>query len=70
MSIYPVKLNEWFPRGDEHYSNCKVVVQTSECIKCGKKNIKYKCAIGHHSIPWGYGDVWCSSKCFRSKKRR
>lgn len=24
--------------------------------------------MGHHSIPWGYGDIWCSEKCLHSGK--
>lgn len=70
MSIYPVKLSEWFPRGDENYQNSKMMVKFGQCYKCGKKNIKYSTAFGHHSLPWGYGDIWCSSKCYRSKSKR
>lgn len=29
--------------------------------------MKYHRAYGHHSIPWGYGDVWCSKKCLNKK---
>lgn len=67
MSIYPVKLSEWFPFTDEMYFYAKTWVDSSRCLACGKK-MRYSKAIGHHSIPWGYGDVWCSWKCCRSGK--
>lgn len=65
MSIYPVRLNEWFPVGDENY--CKDIVDAMRCFACGKK-CRYKKVWGHHSLPWGYGDVWCSEKCLNSGK--
>jgi hypothetical protein len=37
------------------------------CIACRKK-AKINKAIGHHSLPFGHGDVWCSEKCFNSNK--
>lgn len=68
MSIYPVQLNKWFPFNDEMYSTCKAIVEWSYCLACGDK-LRYKKAIGHHSIPWGNGDVWCSWKCCKSGKK-
>ena len=67
MSIYPVKLVEWFPPGDEKYDNARSVVVGSRCFACGKK-VRYTKAIGHHSLPWGHGDLWCSWKCCKSGK--
>lgn len=65
MSIYPVRLNEWYPIGDPHYlgdiSDC------FRCISCRKK-VKYKKMWSHHSLPFGYGDIWCSEKCLNSGK--
>lgn len=71
MSIYPVRLNEWYPKGDEYYGNAKTSVTYSKCIVCGKdgKNINYRYAWGHHALPWGYGDVWCTKKCYTSKRK-
>lgn len=67
MSIYPVKLSEWFPSGDEMYENASSMVEAFRCLACDKK-IRYSKAVGHHSIPWGHGDVWCSWKCCKSGK--
>lgn len=64
MSLYPVRLSSWYPKGDENYDNCKTIVKCASCYKCGKKKINYKYAIGYHSLPWGNGDVWCSAKCY------
>lgn len=69
MSIYPVRLYEWFPPNDEMYENAECMVKFSKCIVCGKKP-KYRYAIGHHSIPWGNGDIWCTKKCFNKKIKK
>lgn len=66
MSIYPVKLSEWYPPGDEHYEYALMMVKSTKCLVCGKI-AQYRYAMGHHSLPWGYGDVWCSKKCFRKQ---
>lgn len=62
MSIHPVKLSDWFPVGDEHYEICVSIIACSRCMACDKK-LRYSKAIGHHSVPWGYGDLWCSWRC-------
>ena len=66
MSIYPVKLNDWYPKGDEMNEIAILSVKFSNCLQCNKKgkDIKYRYAIGHHSIPWGNGDIWCTKKCY------
>lgn len=82
MSIYPVPLQKWFPNpksknlsGENswhkqcNYEAAKSTVEFSKCENCGK-SCKYNRAWGHHSIPWGYGDVWCSEKCLDSPKKR
>lgn len=78
MSIFPVKLIEWFPHPRKrtygtysdanhlHYS-ARMMVEYSKCRACGKQP-KWSKAIGHHSIPWGNGDIWCSEKCLESRK--
>lgn len=65
MSIYIVRLNEWFPIGDENYENSKMMVKYSNCLKCGKdgKKVNYKYVYSHHSLPWDNGDMICSKKC-------
>jgi hypothetical protein len=67
MSIYPVRLSEWYPYNDEHYGTVLIIVEISRCLAC-RKRLRYKSMIGHHSIPWGYGDTWCSWKCCHSGK--
>lgn len=67
MSIYPVRLVEWYPPSDENFDSCYTTVILSRCHACGKK-LRYFSAIGHHSIPWGFGDVFCSWKCCYSSK--
>lgn len=75
MSIYPVHLKEWFPRptkSDKEYKDklhwwqsATSSVKYSECLQCGKKKMNYRYAWGHHSIPWGNGDIWCGKRCLR-----
>lgn len=67
MSIYVVYLASWFPsRGkngkDPMHGTARMVVESSRCPKCNKKP-SWKRAWGHHSIPWGNGDVFCSRRC-------
>ncbi len=72
MSIYPVRLAEWFPPGDEHHDMMKWLVSRGHCdapeagcMHCKKKHMHWQTAIGHHSLPWGYGDIWCNKNCYR-----
>lgn len=67
MSIYPVKLSEWFPVGDEMHDTTYSIVNCIRCLACGNK-ARWKAAIGHHSLPYGNGDLWCSWKCCNSGK--
>lgn len=67
MSIYPVRLSEWFPPGDEMFEITYLLSHKQRCYACGKKT-RYKAAVGHHSLPWGYGDLYCSWKCVNSGK--
>ena len=77
MGIYPVYLASWYPKpiGNkmpdnkeqllelrQQHSNAKAIVKMSCFIHCSKK-CTWEKAWGDHSIPWGYGDVWCSKKC-------
>lgn len=68
MSIYPVKLIEWFPFGDEHYDVVQSMVKYTRCLACDKKP-RYSKAIGHHSLMVGVGEIWCSEKCLNSGKK-
>lgn len=38
-----------------------------KCTACGDR-IRYNKAWGHHSVPFGYGDTWCSLKCCKTNK--
>ncbi len=69
MSIYPVRLSEWFTIGDEYgsFDTAQSIAKTLRCLACDKR-VRWKAAIGHHSLPWGYGDLWCSWKCCKSGK--
>lgn len=76
MSIYPVPLQKWFPNPKEHpvysdqdHSILRMIVKLSRCDNCGK-HCKYNRAWGHHSLPYGYGEVWCSEKCLYGPKKR
>ena len=67
MSIYPVRLSEWFPPGNEMHEIGVCVVESMRCKACGRKQ-SFKKAWGHNSLPWGNGDLWCSEKCLDSGK--
>lgn len=67
MSIYPVRLKEWFPPGDDMYEIAYSVTIGMRCYGCDKK-VRYSKAYGHHSLPWGHGDLWCSERCFDKGK--
>lgn len=83
MSIYPVPLQKWFPHpriGQYIYGNyseaknlyetVKFLVKFERCDSCGK-HCKFNRAWGHHSLPFGYGEVWCTEKClFGTEKRK
>jgi len=64
MSIYPVKINQWFLNKKE-LENIKTFLPNLKCNACGKKaNTR---GYVYHAILHGYGieDYWCSIKCLR-----
>lgn len=67
MSIYAVRLSEWYPVGDERHDIAIAITKIIRCFACDKK-VRWRAAIGPHSLPWGYGDLWCSWKCRKSGK--
>lgn len=72
MSIYPVKLIDFFPPSKKKedkflHETALMLVKIMPCIRCGKIG-KYKNAWGHHSILWGHGDIWCSKRCLNRIK--
>lgn len=64
MSIYPVHLASWFPKGNEMHDDIKTLCLVMTCLTCGK-HPKWKKAWGHHSLPWGHGDIWCDERCLK-----
>ena len=67
MSIYPVQLSKWFPVGDDKHEDTRFLIKITRCLAC-RKRCRFKAAVGHHSVPWGNGDIWCSWKCCHSGK--
>lgn len=71
MSIYPVRLSEWFPKGDPHHSTVKLIVSIEQCTYCKKKNMHWQDAIADHSLPWGYyNGIFCKKKCFDNYRKK
>ena len=63
MSIYIVRLKEWFPKGDEMHKIARIIVANEKCAFC-KKKPRWRNARGYHALPWGYcSDVWCNIHC-------
>lgn len=67
MSIYPVKLCEWFPPDSVCFSIIYSLIKTARCHACGSK-CRFKAAVGSHSLPWGNGDLFCNWECCNSGK--
>ena len=72
MSIYSVRLKDWYGPGDSLHSTLKFATKFLSCPNCKKKNMHWQDVVGDHSIVHGYGDMWCREKCQRNyfKKRR
>lgn len=69
MSIFVVRLKEWFPLGDDHHDTAKYIATGARCEACYKK-VRWRAALGYHALPWGYSaEVWCSWKCVTSGKK-
>ena len=70
MSIYPVRVKEWFPPGDPKHQLVKWIVSSGYtdtgvgCINCKKIHMHWQEAYVHHSLASGYGDIWCRKKCY------
>lgn len=67
MSIYPVRITEWFDA--EQKDTLKWILPHMRCYSCGCK-VKLDNGFVHHSLPWGHGDAWCSEKCLNSKTEK
>lgn len=72
MSIYLVKLNKMFKPSDRSADNVMYriilidMLKYLRCLSCGKK-VKMRNAIGHHSLPWGRGEVFCNRYCLKKE---
>lgn len=74
MSIYPVRIREWFPpilksehkeeikENKFHRQTIRACLDFMTCMRCGGK-VNMRNGWVHHSLPWGYGDAWCSKRC-------
>lgn len=68
MSIYPVYLSKFHNTECPMHELAKEIVKLSRCHNCENK-IKWRYAYAHHSLLWGYGDIWCSKKCYEKEIR-
>jgi hypothetical protein len=66
MSIYPVRIKEWYVEGKPFGAEMpmlKSMLRCLPCIQCGKK-IRWDRGYVMHSITFGGPDGrWCSKKC-------
>jgi hypothetical protein len=71
VSVYPVRLQEWFPPKDEKRSNALLVLKYGECARCGKKNMDPRYAWIYHSAPYGFctDHMWCSTRCLNAPEK-
>lgn len=68
MSIYPVRIKEWYvkgePFGDQIPTLKSLIRHVLDCKVCGKK-IPWKTGYVMHSATFGGSyDAWCSEECF------
>ena len=80
MSIYPIRIKKWFPPvlKSEHKEEIRdnkfnrqtirTCLEFMRCHNCGKR-VKMRNGWCHHSLPWGYGDVWCNERCLHGKRK-
>ena len=69
MSIYPVRFSEWFPKRSDQHETALSLTNVLRCYACAKK-VRFDTAVGHHSLPWGCGELWCSWECCESGKHK
>jgi hypothetical protein len=71
MSIYPVRITEWYddPKNAFHAERemLKTILKYTKC-ECCKKSIKWQTGYVMHSITFGYGEAWCTKKCLVGKR--
>ena len=78
MSIYPVRIKSFFPpviknsckegreENKNHRQTIRFILEFMRCLTCNSK-VKMRNGWIHHSVPWGYGDAWCSKHCVEKK---
>lgn len=68
MSIYPVKITEWYNKNTvfkSEISSLKIMLPNLKCYKCGG-DITWGKGYVMHSITFGGPDeAWCSKKCLK-----
>lgn len=70
MSIYPVRVTEWYDDKENAFhterDTLKMLLKHEKCHRCKKPmSRKWKTAWVMHSITWGYGEAWCTRRCLR-----
>ncbi len=68
MSIFPVKINDWFEPLSSGWNDVQDVLEYHRCYACGDK-VKMNKGVVHHAIAYGHGYAWCSVRCFESGKK-
>jgi hypothetical protein len=70
MSIYPVRIKEWYVEGKPFGSEIdtlKMILRHFTCDKCGKR-IRWDRGYVMHSITFGGPcGSWCSKKCLEGE---
>lgn len=67
MSIYPVRIDEWFTEPAE-LAVLRDILAASKCEQC-EKPVGISKGWAMHAILWGYGEVWCSVNCLEKHEK-
>ena len=72
MSIYPVKITEWYDDAENAFNTEREtltwLLPYLKCLHCKTKmKTNWNTGYVHHSITFGYGDAWCSKECLQGK---
>lgn len=62
MSIYPVKICEWWPKGNKHREDVEEMLLYLPCLTCGKK-VTTRGYLDHSAPYGGPNRAYCSMKC-------
>lgn len=70
MSIYPVRINEWYVKGKpfgKEISMLKSLLPHIKCEECNGKITWDEGYIMHSATFGGPSEAWCSEKCLRDE---